>query len=1188
MNLNTVSKSRCSLKLCHWNIEGINSKYLGSKIEDPSVYKEIKNFDIIGLTETHALTPNSISLEGYTSFQSNRKKHPRAKKGCGGIAVLIKNEIRNGVKLISSKSTDIIWLKLLKSYSNLPKDLFIGVVYISPQRSTYSVRQETDPWEILESEVECHSTNGDIMIMGDLNTRTGILDDYIKHDDDEFTPVPNDYMVDNLDLYEERENQDKISGPKEYVEKLLNICSTYKIRILNGRSLGDLCGKFTCYQYNGQSVVDYMIVQECLLTNIKYFKVHDTLEAISDHCLISAELDLPRIWKGSTFINSNVEKVPPPIRIEWDDAARQIFCAELESTPLKNDIESCLYGNKQDGDLNVCVEGIQDILMRAVQKIRKVDRVGAHPKALHQKRNQTCKPCRRNQKKWFDSDCLSLKRSLVKMGKQLVQSPRNAALRVAFHVHKKLYKKTLKMKENAFRQSLVSKLNDLSENNPRAYWKVVEELRNSTSSKAQKSTSDVPLEEWQQHYENLLNQPPPSNPEFAAEIESLENEPFFSALDVRITVDEVLKAAKGLKSGKAVGFDNISNEMIKASMPIMGNVYAKVFNSILLTGFYPKIWSKGYIVNLFKSGSPLDPNNYRGITINSCLGKLFSCVLNNRLEQYIKDETLLHPSQIGFKKGARTSDHIMTVSTLVDKYVKKMKGPLYTCFIDFRKAYDSVIHEGLFLKLLRYNIRGNFYNVIKNMYLQSSSCIRADGYQSPFFACKNGVKQGETLSPLLFNLFLNDLPNEIQNGITDKASIPELNGRNILLLLYADDLILMSRTASGLQEELNALGKFCQKWHLNINVNKTKVMKFVGNGHICKDIFTINGQKLENCSSYKYLGTVLSASGSFKDARINAANKAKKALFSVRSCLRNAGTNPRAGLRLFDQVIAPILLYGSEIWATGTIKPNKFTQKWAFDNHFNETECEKVHISFCKFLLGVSRKTGNVPVMSELGRFPMSHKIVTQMIGYWDHLSKTDNPILKDTFLESQKLNREGHQSWVGFYKFMCLKLNIDVASTKKSCREGLRARFNDFWNETFIKKYEMEDKGKFNTYVSFKNVFGYEGYLDKICDFNLRRSLTKFRLSNHGLQIERGRYTRPLTPREMRLCEKCSVVDDEFHFIMKCSKFDNPRKVFLNTIKVEFPALQNLSDSDLFKYLMISEGQTCIRLAKFCKNFLP
>jgi hypothetical protein len=145
-------------------------------------------------------------------------------------------------------------------------------------------------------------------------------------------------------------------------------------------------------------------------------------------------------------------------------------------------------------------------------------------------------------------------------------------------------------------------------------------------------------------------------------------------------------------------------------------------------------------------------------------------------------------------------------------------------------------------------------------------------------------------------LFINDLPPRLSTIPGIDPHIPDLNGRLIHHLLFADDLILFSKSAEGLQKMLNQLEIFCGTWKLEVNIKKTtKDMKIGGNGHMCKDLFLFNGVPIENCSSYKYLGVVLSSSGSFTNSKLNASNKAKKALFKIRSYLRNVGVNPRIG-----------------------------------------------------------------------------------------------------------------------------------------------------------------------------------------------------------------------------------------------------------------------------------------------------
>ena len=129
--------------------------------------------------------------------------------------------------------------------------------------------------------------------------------------------------------------------------------------------------------------------------------------------------------------------------------------------------------------------------------------------------------------------------------------------------------------------------------------------------------------------------------------------------------------------------------MIKSSLHVTIGPIQKLFNGILKCKYYPKEWKIGIIVNLFKSGDVLSTDNYRGLTINSSLAKLFNTIMNNRLIKFLDKYDVINDNQIGFRKKARTSDHIFIINTLFRK-LSKCKNDLYLCFVDFKKAYDSV------------------------------------------------------------------------------------------------------------------------------------------------------------------------------------------------------------------------------------------------------------------------------------------------------------------------------------------------------------------------------------------------------------------------------------------------------------------------------------------------------------------
>ena len=220
---------------------------------------------------------------------------------------------------------------------------------------------------------------------------------------------------------------------------------------------------------------------------------------------------------------------------------------------------------------------------------------------------------------------------------------------------------------------------------------------------------------------------------------------------------EIRLAIKSLKCNKSSGLDHITNEMLKYGQYYLLSPICKLFNSVLKLGIFPKQWSSAYIASIYKSRDPLPPENCRGITVLSCLGKLFTKLINTRILDYLESNDILSSSQFGFRQNCRTSDNLFILSTLIDKYVKTGKSTLYTCFIDFKQAFDRVWHEGLFLKLLRTGVNGNIYNVIKSMYANFDLQVKIDDQLSPKFSSVQGVRQDDNLSPTLFNVFLNDL-----------------------------------------------------------------------------------------------------------------------------------------------------------------------------------------------------------------------------------------------------------------------------------------------------------------------------------------------------------------------------------------------------------------------------------------------
>ena len=169
-------------------------------------------------------------------------------------------------------------------------------------------------------------------------------------------------------------------------------------------------------------------------------------------------------------------------------------------------------------------------------------------------------------------------------------------------------------------------------------------------------------------------------------------------------------------------------------------------------------WVVGLIVPIHKSGSKADPSNYRGISLLSCFGKFFFSILNNRLMHFTTENNIVYKRQLGFMPGYRTTDAHIIMHNLIRETCHNKNSRIYSCFIDFSKAFDTIPHDLLSKKLLKFNITEKMFNIIKSIYSIDKVCIKIDNKITKTSKINQGVRQGCVLSPLLFNIFLSDLP----------------------------------------------------------------------------------------------------------------------------------------------------------------------------------------------------------------------------------------------------------------------------------------------------------------------------------------------------------------------------------------------------------------------------------------------
>ena len=423
------------------------------------------------------------------------------------------------------------------------------------------------------------------------------------------------------------------------------------------------------------------------------------------------------------------------------------------------------------------------------------------------------------------------------------------------------------------------------------------------------------------------------------------------------------------------------------------------------------------------------------------------------------------------------ADHLLVLKTLIDCYNNKGKN-LYTCFVDFQKAFHSVWRLGLVYKLIKLGASPDLIKLTKNMCDQTSQALKINNGLTRSFSTYRGVRQGCTLSPKLFNLFVNEL-----HQIFDDNCHPALTGNHRFnCLMYADDLIILSESATGLQSCLDKLKEYLVKWDLNLNLKKKKIMRFSKGGKNNNIPFFFNDNIVKQATEYKYLGTIITDTGNF---RLNKTNLKRKGIRASYIIIKNVErlSKPSTAINLFEKMLEPILLYNCEI--SEAYLPKKWDLK-KFQANIWEVgkEVNQVTLGFIRQLLGVNKKSTNIAVLAEIGKYPICIKIFGRIIKYWARISTSKNQLLAESYKASMIENINGRQHWLKFVDFLTETVSLgDEPNTNqihnkklvKNFKISIRLLFEAWWKTQAI----HTGQNKLDFYYAFKRNFRYETYLD-------------------------------------------------------------------------------------------------------------
>jgi hypothetical protein len=478
----------------------------------------------------------------------------------------------------------------------------------------------------------------------------------------------------------------------------------------------------------------------------------------------------------------------------------------------------------------------------------------------------------------------------------------------------------------------------------------------------------------------------------------------------------------------------------------------------------------------------------------------------------------------------------------------------------------------LWAKLMSQGISGRVLRIVQGIYGKAKSCVRVGGCFSDFFVSNVGVRQGENLSPLLFSLFVNDFAQVFSNvydglsTITDSI-LSELDVYlSLYVLLYADDTLILAENEEGLQSALDCASEYCRKWGITINPQKSKVVVF-SRGKIRKlPEFKLNDKILGISFDFNYLGVNLNYNNTFKKAIAKQVNQAMRAMQALRVKIERLDLHYDLQWHLFNHTVAPILLYGSEVWA--------------FES------CDMIdvfHRKFMKQQLRLNRSTPNCMVYGESGQIKLSLNAECRMLSFWFRIAYS-NGRNRFTSILLKLMNKLHSEMIIDFKWGSRVKSLLDtygfgglwIPENNPGVllawfKRAIALRMTDVFKQTW--EAEVWDKTSCVNYRIFKTSHEIETTLLRL-DKKHSQIIYKFRCANFPLPVHKNRYNLQLNTN----CHLCNAeLGDEFHYLLTCTALDEARRQFIPRRYYIRP------NANKFRELMTSNKVSVMRaLAKF------
>ncbi len=1158
------------MRIASWNVNSWTPSNCETRITLLSALKP----DIICLQETKLLPGDKINVDGYKWIPFNRTYVRRtAKTGSGGIGILVKKSMYDvfSVDIIDKQYEGILRIKLTNKFSGCA--FIIGCCYLPPEGG-YWGRDAQSYFDHVLCGIYGSVDTELQLYFGDVNARIADNKDFIE----------------SVDHVCERKWID--CGKNKHGETFLDFLHEAKFCVVNGR-VGET-DVWTSVTSKGRSVVDYCFVPHQVLQNIETYSIYSPRQlcndlgyipdgSVPDHSILCLDLlthdtinvTVPMTQSPGSQTRPQVRKrirTPLPNDFITSEETQQL----ITQTIIRLENES----NNQD-DIDLLYQDVCDIYYNDLKS-----------NAPHCLGTVSKKRYKHRPKPWWNDELSALWQSLLKAentykaynGERVIKR----RLLEQFRCAQKVFDKKYRRSKREFQRKQQDEIEQLNTNDPKKFWEKVKSLgpnfNKAIPMEILREDGTVcndfneVLEKWRHDYE-LLFDDSTNEHDFDADFLNLvrdENKQTEHAMishhvnDIHsvmrdpITEQEVSKTVKAAKSGKAAGVDGLPNEVYKNQSSI--EMLLRLFNKCFLSGLIPTTWKKAVIKPIPKGSkyNPRVPLNYRGISLLPTMYKLYTSILNTRAVSWLEENNGFVEEQNGFRKDRSCMEHLYSLTSLI-RNRKNMKKSTYSCFIDMKKAFDSVNHDCLFNRLLHSGICDKLYWSIKSLY--SSPISAVNDHLTDWFSIKSGVRQGDNLSTTLFALFINDLAVKLK----ESGCGAEFDTEKLSCLLYADDIVILADTEQELQTLLDIVYDWTRKWRLLINYGKTKVVHFRPLSFPRSDVvFKCGPTQLEYIDSYRYLGCELNQFLDFSHTAKVLAEASGRAIGSIVNKHKNSGGfHYNVYKKLYDTCVQPIMDYCGAVWGFKD-----------FD------KCNVMQNRALRAFLGLHRFAPVLAVQGDTAWTPPVIRRHADMIRLWHRIVSMPGYRLPHKIYNWERsINKKNWYTDLVHVFSAIGKPDIidtpdpDMINIKSLVKEGidcLLARHIRQWEN------DVQAAPKLRTYILCKNNWQCENYLNVKLTRQQLSLMAQLRCGILPLRIETGRYgPKPLKPEE-RICQLCNKdPETEIHFLFSCDKYADLREQFFNEISNMHNDFMSYDVNEKFKLIM-TDGTIIKKTAAF------